>query len=107
MKNHLKNETCLFWGIRHNGKLVGFISIMPETPICGLFYAMHADYRTKGLMTECTMAVIDYIKNNLTQLKKIDTEVYKDNIPSTKLLETDGFAIYKEDESKMFMTLKL
>lgn len=94
----------ILWGIRQNECLAGFVAIMdiPENPT--IFYAMDARYRGKGIMTECVVEVVGWFKKTHPALS-LQTEVYKENIASVKLLEHNGFRQCGEDNNKVYLKL--
>jgi len=96
-----RNEGIL-WGIYFDSKLVGFIAIMdiPDNPT--LFYAMHPDYRSQGIMKECIVEVVNFISENL-RCDFIQSEVYKDNVVSIDLLQSVNFGIVGSNENKVFL----
>ena len=79
---------------------MGFIAIMdiPDKPT--LFYAMHPAYRSQGIMKECILEAVSFILKNLS-CDFIQSEVYKDNVISIKLLQSANFEIIGSDKNKV------
>lgn len=98
-----RNEGFL-WGIYLDSKLSGFIGIMdiPFNPT--LFYAMHPDYRSQGIMKECIIEVVKFISKN-TCCDFIQSEVYKDNSISIHLLQMANFEIIGSNRDKVFLKM--
>lgn len=103
-RTYLKNGEGVLWGIRYDDVLVGFVVIMdiPENPT--IFYAMDAQYRGKGIMTECVEEVVKWFRQTHPSLP-LQSEVYKENVASVKVLEKNGFCQCKEDEIKVYLKL--
>ena len=96
---YLVQDNGVLWGIRKDETLTGFIAIMdiPNNPT--LFYAMHPNHRNQGYMKECLARLMDYVHE--TKLCDIlQTEVYKKNTASHRLLSLFGFEIIDTDASK-------
>ena len=92
----------ILWGIRKDQKLTGFIAVMDMLESPTLFYAMHPNYRLQGYMKECISVIDDYVKKQYN-CKYIQTEVYKCNTISIKLLLSAGFEqIETTDEKILF-----
>ena len=100
---HTRNEGIL-WGIRLEENLIGFIAIMdiPENPT--LFYAMHPDYRNRGLMKECLEEVIKRVQKEAL-CDKLQTEVYFENKASLSLLIDNGFVPKDRTEQKQMLNI--
>lgn len=78
-------------------KLIGFIGLMDLPVAPSLFYALHKDYRGKGLAQEsveifCKSAI------NSGLCERIQTEVNIKNHPSLELLKKTGFKIISEEK---------
>lgn len=95
------NEGFL-WGIYLDSKLVGFIGIMDMSINPTLFYAMHPDYRSQGIMKECIMEVMNFISKSAC-CNFMQSEVYKDNFISIHLLLSVNFEIISSDIDKVFL----
>lgn len=93
---------AVLWGIRQDSVLIGFIGIIGIPDYPSLFYAMHPNYRGKGIMTECVAEAVEWFHTNHPTLP-LHTEVYKGNIPSIHLLQKNNFTQFNEDEQKIFM----
>ena len=104
--NYLAHDEGILWGIRlHlNPTLIGFIAIMdmPDNPT--LFYAMHPLSRSCGYMKESLAAVIQNKQASGT-CQTLQTEVYNNNVISTKLLIGLGCRIHKRDKRKIYYNL--
>lgn len=90
------------WGIRHDGQLTGFVATMEFSSDPAVFYAMHPDYRSRGLMKDALCSVIDYL-NKHEMIRTIATDVYKENEVSINILMQLGFTVNYEDEQKFYM----
>lgn len=95
----------ILWGIRQESLLIGFIGIIGIPDYPSLFYAMHPNYRGKGIMTECVAKAIEWFHVNYPTLH-LHTEVYKGNISSFHLLQKSNFTQFNEDEQKIFLEVK-
>ena len=91
----------ILWGIREESVLIGFIGIIGIPDYPSLFYAMHPNYRGKGIMTECVAEAVEWFHNNHPTLP-LHTEVYKGNIPSIHLLQKNNLTQFNEDEQKYY-----
>ena len=92
----------ILWGIRQESDLIGFIGIIGIPDYPSMFYAMHPDYRGKGIMTECVAEAVEWFHTFHPTLP-LHTEVYKGNIPSIHLLQKNKFIQFNEDEQKIFL----
>lgn len=94
--SYSNNQNGYLWGIRFDGRLVGFIAIMdiPDSPT--LFYAMHPNFRLKGIMKECLDAIVRFVAKKIS-CSFIQSEVFEDNIVSINLLRQLNFKIDKVD----------
>ena len=92
----------ILWGIREESTLIGFIGIIGIPDYPSLFYAIHPDYRGKGIMTECVAEAVEWFYTIHPTLP-LHTEVYKGNIPSIHLLQKNNFTQFNEDEQKIFL----
>ena len=92
----------ILWGIRQESLLIGFIGIIGIFDYPSLFYAMHPNYRGKGIMTECVAEAVEWFHTFHPTLP-LHTEVYKGNIPSIHLLQKNKFIQFNEDEQKIFL----
>lgn len=93
---------AVLWGIRQNSVLIGFIGIIGILDYPSLFYAMHPNYRGKGIMTECVAEAVEWFHTFHPTLP-LHTEVYKGNIHSIHLLQKNNFTQFNEDEQKIFL----
>lgn len=93
---------AVLWGIRQDSVLIGFIGIIGIPDYPSLFYAMHPNYRGKGIMTECVAEAVEWF-HTIHPTLPLHTEVYKGNIPSIHLLQKNNFTQFNEDEQKIFM----
>ena len=80
--------------------LYSFSCYVPDKPT--LFYAMHPAYRSQGIMKECILEAVSFILKNLS-CDFIQSEVYKDNVISIKLLQSANFEIIGSDKNKVFL----
>lgn len=96
----------ILWGIREESVLIGFIGIIGIPDYPSLFYAMHPNYRGKGIMTECVAEVVEWFHSNHPALH-LHTEVYKGNIQSQKILSRQGFKVIDSDADKFFYQSEL
>lgn len=96
------NNEGFLWGIYLDCKLVGFIAIMDISYNPTLFYAVHPNYRSQGIMKECATQVLNYIsEKNICGC--IQSEVYKRNYISIRLLESIGFEKTGCNKQKIFL----
>lgn len=102
IKMSLLTGEVILWGIRQESLLIGFIGIIGIPDYPSLFYAMHPNYRGKGIMTECVTEAVEWFHTNHPTLH-LHTEVYKGNVPSIHLLQKNNFTQFNEDEQKIFM----
>jgi [ribosomal protein S5]-alanine N-acetyltransferase len=89
----LKNEPKLIG-------IIGFFRIAKEHYRAEVGYMLRPEYRGKGIMQEALVKVLDYGFKSL-KFHYIEAVVNPRNIPSTKLLERNGFTIaghFKERE---------
>ena len=100
------NGEGFLWGIFLNVKLVGFIALMDITYSPSLFYAMHPEHRSQGIMKECVTQVLNYI-SEINICSYVKSEVYKQNTVSIRLLESIGFEKTGFDEQKIFFSRSL
>ena len=63
---------------------------------------MHPAYRSQGIMKECILETVSFILKNLS-CDFIQSEVYKDNVISIKLLQSANFEIIGSDKNKVFL----
>ena len=103
---YLLQDEGLLWGIRKDDTLIGFIAIMDIMTNPTLFYAMHPNYRNNGYMKECIKASMRFV-NEVKLCLIIQSEVYCDNVISTKLLTNLNFKLYKQSETKVYYTTYL
>ena len=92
----------ILWGIRQESLLIGFICIIGIFDYPSLFYAMHPNYRGKGIMTKCVAEEVEWY-HTIHPTLPLHTEVYKGNIPSIHLLQKNNFTQFNKDEQKIFM----
>lgn len=92
----------ILWGIRQESLLIGFIGIIGIPDYPSLFYAIHPNYRDKGIMSESVAEAVEWFHTNHPVLP-LHTEVYKDNTPSFHLLQRNCFTKSNENEQKVFM----
>lgn len=79
-------------------EIVGTILVMPtrgsfeDTPLfpVSIGYELQAEYWNKGIMTEALEAVLDFTRKHV-EIRRIQAEVYPENIASLKLLKKLGF----------------
>jgi len=103
---YLFQDEGILWGIHIKDTLIGFIAIMDMTTNPTLFYAMHPDSRNNGYMKECIKASMRFV-NEVKLCLIIQSEVYCDNVISTKLLTNLNFKLYKQSETKVYYTTYL
>lgn len=84
--NYFGDGSGILWGIRLNGKLVGFIAIMDIPDHATLFYAMHPEYRNMRIMSEAIDEVVNFWTLNYSQIT-LNTEVYRANSASLAILQ--------------------
>ena len=96
----------ILWGIREESTLIGFIGIIGIPDYPSLFYAMHPNYRGKGIMTECITEITQWFVEIYPTLQ-LHTEVYKNNIQSQKILSRQGFKLIDSDADKFFYQLEV
>ncbi|MEG1662620.1 MAG: GNAT family protein [Clostridia bacterium] len=83
------------FAIEYNGKVVGSVGFSPdkmrENANCLMLgYALSEDCWGKGIMPECSEAVINYGFNTL-KLDLISITCYTDNLQSKRVIEKCGF----------------
>jgi RimJ/RimL family protein N-acetyltransferase len=100
------NGEGILWGVRCGAELIGFVAVMDISDRPILLYAMHPDYRMRGLMKESVAAVLDYVAR-VGIVKTIHTEVYKDNCASVKMLCILDFVVTEEDNEKVHLSKDL
>lgn len=98
---YTQNNEGYLWGVKHNNELVGFVAIMDLSDIPLLFYATHPNHRSCGYMKEALCAILEYLSSKA--IRKIATDVYKENNISINLLQQLGFCVCKEDDKKVYM----
>ena len=98
---YTQNAEGYLWGVKHNNELVGFVAIMDLSDIHLLFYATHPNHRSCGYMKEALCAILEYLSSKA--IRKIATDVYKENNISINLLQQLGFCVCKEDDKKVYM----
>lgn len=59
-RTYLSKNEGILWGIRQKTYLIGFIGIIGIPDYPSLFYAMHPNYRGKGIMTECVAEAVEW-----------------------------------------------
>lgn len=104
-RTYLSKNEGILWGIRQKTYLIGFIGIIGIPDYPSLFYAMHPNYRGKGIMTECVAEAVEWF-HTIHPTLPLHTEVYKGNIPSIHLLQKNNFTQFNEDEQKIFMKVE-
>lgn len=108
LKSYKILSTCkeaYLWGIWFEEILIGFISVIdiPMNPT--IFYALHSDFRKKGLMSECICVLITHIRDS-TALQSIFSEVDEENIASVCILKSCGFEVVGKIQNKNIFELK-
>lgn len=96
----------LLWGILESDKLIGFLGVTDLSSVPTIYFAIHSQYRNKGLMTEVLDQVLNYLYESklCTTLK---TEVYIQNVISQRLLTRCGFKLIDSDADKVYFSLEL
>lgn len=108
LTEEIKKDNSFFFGAVKNDELVGYILLnkcLDEAQI--LKICVLKEYRGQGIGKE----LIDFSVKNIPDLKIINLEVRKSNIPAIKLYESKGFEIvgerkkyYKNNEDAVLMT---
>ena len=69
-------------------------------------YGIDTEYRDSGIMTEAIACFVEWIRENLhVNLVRAKTDI--GNSPSIKVLERNGFKIYKRIDNSVILKLKL
>ena len=103
---YLAQDEGILWGIRKDGTLIGFIAIMDIMTNPTLFYAMHPKHRNNGYTKECIIAALQFV-NKINLCRIIQTEVYRDNEVSDRLLKNLNFRPCKQTENKVYYAINL
>lgn len=89
-----ETRQCNF-AIEWQDKLVGGIGLEPMTNVhsgtAGIGYWVGEDYWGMGLATRAVAAMLPYALDDLLFIR-VQALVFKDNLPSMKVLEKNGFA---------------
>ncbi len=91
----IDNNQYIAWAVALNNdpKLIGtitFWNIQKEHYRAEIGYALHTQFRGRGLMQEAMTAVLDYGFNTLN-IHSVEANVNPGNAASIKLLERNGF----------------
>lgn len=99
-------KEAYLWGIWHEEILIGFISVIDIPIKPTIFYALHSDFRKKGLMSECIRGIITHFRDSYA-LPSLFSEVDEENIASAFILKSCGFEVVKKIQNKNLFELKL
>ena len=69
-------------------------------------YGIDNDYRNKGFMTETLKGIILWLRNN-KKVRIIQAETDSANISSIKVLEKNGFDLFKRDKNITVLKIEL
>ena len=81
--------------IKENNFLIGHLSLSKIDKGIEIGYAIATDYQNKGYASELINPFTNWVKEKL-KIDKIYGVVKKDNIPSWKILEKNGFIFLEE-----------
>lgn len=78
---------AILWGIKDSreSSIIGIIGVCDLKAVPILFYALLPSYWGKGIMTECVLAVTDYLHKILNK-NSIKTSVLACNVASKKVM---------------------
>lgn len=102
---YLGKHEAVLWGIRHNENLIGFVAIMDLSFNPTVFFAMHPDYRSQGMMIESVKMVTQYVCE-AKLCSELHTEVDVENISSQRVLETCGYGHSRKNGVKRIYEFK-
>ena len=93
----------LVYGVimKENNIIIGHLSLSKIDKGIEIGYAIATDYQNKGYTSELINPFINWAKKNLN-IDKIFGIVKKDNIPSWKILEKNGFLFLEECKNKKY-----
>lgn len=98
-------KEAYLWGIWFNEILIGFISVIDISMKPTIFYALHSDFRKKGLMSESISVIITHFRDS-TALQSLFSEVDEENIASACILKSCGFEVVGKIQNKNIFELK-
>lgn len=96
----------VLWGINDSDRLVGFIAVLDLSCTPTIIYAAHPSFRSRGYLKESIQAVLQYMRE-VRRCSCLHSEVYKENVVSIHLLESNGFTIYSEDQTKIYLRYEM
>ncbi|MBB4036902.1 putative N-acetyltransferase YhbS [Dysgonomonas hofstadii] len=76
-----------------------------EAGLIEIGYGTNPGYQNKGIMTEAVKLLSDWAFCHMSVISVI-AETYRNNIPSQRVLQKNGMAIYKETEESLWWKLE-
>ena len=95
--------------IRHRDKRIGGVTLMGIANNNGkieLAYWVLPEYQGLGVAKSALTIVENYIKNELSIIKKLELEIMKNNVISIKLAKSQGFKQTDEKDKTFIFTKK-
>jgi ribosomal-protein-alanine N-acetyltransferase len=94
-ESYIERNSSISWGItlKHEPSIIGTICLWNFTQndkVAEVGYDLDPRYQNKGLMSEALKAIVAFGFHEL-KLEKIEAFTHAENLPSTQLLETQGF----------------
>ena len=93
--SYIERNSSISWGItlKHEPSIIGTICLWNFTQndkVAEVGYDLDPRYQNKGLMSEALKAIVAFGFYEL-KLEKIEAFTHAENLPSTQLLDTQGF----------------
>lgn len=98
-------KEAYLWGIWYDEILIGFVSVIDISMKPTIFYALHSDFRKKGLMSECINGLITHFRDS-NAYPSLFSEVDEENIASAIILKSCGFEVAGKIQNKNLFELK-
>lgn len=94
-ESYIERNSSISWGItlKHEPSIIGTICLWNFTQndkVAEVGYDLDPRYQNKGLMSEALKAIVAFGFHEL-KLEKIEAFTHAENLPSTQLLDTQGF----------------
>ncbi|MDD7793473.1 GNAT family N-acetyltransferase [Clostridium sp. 'White wine YQ'] len=99
LKRNIQNSNVYAIENKENGKVIGHIAVNNDSEngredTKELGFALNRDYHNKGIMTEVTYKILDYLFSN--EIEYVYACCFQDNKSSKRLIEKCGFTLEQE-----------
>jgi len=105
-----EEKDCHF-AIMYHGEPVGHISLIPGRGRCArrahIGYWLGEPFWGRGIMKEAVRQMCEHAWEKHSDLVRIDTSVWANNIPSAKVLERNGFVLEGTYRKRIFRNEEL